>query len=132
MLLAGGPAFYADIETVSQRDLQRAELIAFPFALVALLFVFGTAVAALLPMVVGGLGVAAVLMTIFALAHVTDLSIFVLNLATMTVVATGAPVALSIALGGATLVALVAAADVAGRRDGRLRPVPSVIDLTAV
>ena len=30
--LAGGPAFYADIETVSQRDLQRAELIAFPLA----------------------------------------------------------------------------------------------------
>src|SRR6476659_2238793 len=70
VLLAGGPAFYADIETVSQRDLQRAELIAFPFALVALLFVFGTVVAA-------------VLMTIFAIAHVTDLSIFVLNLSTM-------------------------------------------------
>ncbi|HEX3302427.1 MAG TPA: MMPL family transporter, partial [Thermomicrobiales bacterium] len=83
VLLAGGPAFYADIETVSQRDLQRAELIAFPFALVALLFVFGTAIAALLPLIVGGLGVAAVLMTIFGLAHVTDLSIFVLNLATM-------------------------------------------------
>jgi putative drug exporter of the RND superfamily len=83
VLLAGGPAFYADIETVSQRDLQRAELIAFPFALIALLFVFGTAIAALLPLIVGGLGVAAVLMTIFGLAHVTDLSIFVLNLATM-------------------------------------------------
>src|SRR4051812_23202209 len=35
-LVAGGPAFYADIETVSQRDLRRAELIAFPFALLAL------------------------------------------------------------------------------------------------
>ncbi len=83
VLLAGGPAFYADIETVSQRDLQRAELIAFPFALVALLFVFGTVVAAFLPLIVGGMGVAAVLMTIFAIAHVTDLSIFVLNLSTM-------------------------------------------------
>ena len=83
VLLAGGPAFYADIETVSQRDLQRAELIAFPFALMALLFVFGTVVAAFLPLIVGGMGVAAVLMTIFAIAHVTDLSIFVLNLSTM-------------------------------------------------
>ena len=81
--LAGGPAFYADIETVSQRDLQRAELIAFPFALVALLLVFGTVVSALIPLIVGGLGVAAVLTAIFGLAHVTDLSIFVLNLATM-------------------------------------------------
>jgi RND superfamily putative drug exporter len=83
ILLAGGPAFYADIETVSQRDLQRAELIAFPFALVALLFVFGTVVAAFVPLIVGGLGVAAVLLTIFGVAHVTDLSIFVLNLSTM-------------------------------------------------
>ena len=81
--LAGGPAFYADIETVSQRDLQRAELIAFPFALIALVLVFGTLVSAVVPLVVGGLGVAAILSTIFLLAHVTDLSIFVLNLATM-------------------------------------------------
>ena len=83
ILLAGAPAFYADIETVSQRDLQRAEMIAFPFALVALLFVFGTLVSALVPLIVGGIGVAAVLTTIFGLAHVTDLSIFVLNLSTM-------------------------------------------------
>jgi membrane protease YdiL (CAAX protease family) len=55
-----------------------------------------------------------------------------LNLATMTVLADGAPVALSAALAAATLVALVAAADLAGRRDGRLRPVPSVIDLTTL
>ncbi len=83
MLVAGGPAFYADIETVSQRDLRRAELIAFPFALVALLFVFGSVVGALVPLLVGGLGVAAILLTIFVLAQAVDLSIFVLNLATM-------------------------------------------------
>jgi RND superfamily putative drug exporter len=83
MILAGGPAFYADIETVSQRDLRRAEAIAFPFALVALLLVFGSAVAALVPLVVGGLGVAGVLLTLYLIAQATDLSIFVLNLATM-------------------------------------------------
>ncbi len=82
-IVAGAPAFYADIETVSQRDLRRAELIAFPFALVALLLVFGSVVAALVPLVVGGLGVAGVLLTTYWVAHVTDLSIFVLNLATM-------------------------------------------------
>jgi len=82
-LVAGGPAFYADIETVSQRDLRRAELIAFPFALVALLLVFGSVVAACVPLAVGGLGVAAVLVALYWTAHVTDLSIFVLNLATM-------------------------------------------------
>ncbi|MCC6793397.1 MAG: MMPL family transporter, partial [Thermomicrobiales bacterium] len=82
-LVAGGPAFYADIETVGQRDLRRAELIAFPFALVALLLVFGSVVAALVPLAVGGLGVAAVLFALYGTAHAIDLSIFVLNLATM-------------------------------------------------
>ena len=82
-LVAGAPAFYADIETVSQRDLRRAELIAFPFALLALLLVFGSVVAALVPLVVGGIGVAAVLLALFILGNLIDLSIFVLNLATM-------------------------------------------------
>ncbi len=83
MLVAGGPSFYADIETASQRDLRRAELIAFPFALVALLLVFGSVVAAIVPLAVGGASVAAVLLVLFLVAQRTDLSIFVLNLATM-------------------------------------------------
>ncbi len=82
-LVAGAPAFYADIETVSQRDLRRAELIALPFALAALLLVFGSVVAAMVPLAVGGVGVAGVLLTLYLLGQVTDLSIFVLNLATM-------------------------------------------------
>ncbi|HVL25925.1 MAG TPA: MMPL family transporter, partial [Thermomicrobiales bacterium] len=32
IVVAGGPSFYADIETASQRDLRRAEIIAFPIA----------------------------------------------------------------------------------------------------
>jgi hypothetical protein len=55
-----------------------------------------------------------------------------LNLTTITVTATEAPGALRLALAAATLGAVVVGADVAGRRTGRLRPVPSVIDLTAV
>ncbi len=82
-LIAGGPAFYADIETASQRDLRRAEVIALPIALVTLLVVFGTVVAAMVPLATGAAGVAVVLMVIYWLAHPVDLSIFVLNLATM-------------------------------------------------
>jgi RND superfamily putative drug exporter len=81
--LAGAPVFYADIETASQRDLRRAELIAVPFALLALLLVFGSLVAAMVPLVVGGMSVAAVLGSLYWIAHVTDLSIFVLNLSSM-------------------------------------------------
>ena len=83
MSVAGAPAFYRDIETVSQRDLRRAEVVVFPIALVALLLVFGSVIAALMPLAVGAAGVALVLATIFLATRVTELSIFVLNLATM-------------------------------------------------
>ncbi len=82
-LLAGGPAFYGDIQSVSERDLQRAELISLPLAAVALLLVFGSVVAAGVPLVVGGAAVVIALATIFALASLTPMSIFVLNLATL-------------------------------------------------
>ena len=83
MLVAGGPVFYRDIEEVSQSDLRRAEFVAFPFALVALLLVFGSVTAAGIPLAIGGAGVTAVLLTIWLLSTRLDLSIFVLNLATM-------------------------------------------------
>jgi RND superfamily putative drug exporter len=83
MSVAGAGAFYRDIETVSQRDLRRAEVIVFPIALVALLLVFGSVVAALMPLAVGAAGVTLVLVSLFFATRVTDLSIFVLNLATM-------------------------------------------------
>lgn len=83
VLVAGGPSFYADVEVASQRDLRRAELVAFPVALVALLVVFGSVVGALVPLVVGSAGVGVALLALYGVAHVTDMSIFVLNLATM-------------------------------------------------
>jgi len=81
--VTGAGASYRDIETASQRDLRRAEVIVFPIALIALLLVFGSVVAALMPLAVGAAGVALVLVSIFFATRVTDLSIFVLNLATM-------------------------------------------------
>ena len=81
--LAGAPAFYEDIERISEQDLRRAEVIAIPFALIALVFVFGSVVGAGVPLVVGGLSVAAVLGLLYAVASVIDMSIFVLNLTTM-------------------------------------------------
>lgn len=81
--LAGAPAFYEDVERISERDLRRAEAIAIPFALLALLLVFGSVVGALVPLIVGGLSVAAVLGLVYVVAGVVDMSIFVLNLTTM-------------------------------------------------
>ena len=81
--LAGGPAFYGDVQAVSERDLQRSEVISLPLAALALLLVFGSVVAAGVPLVVGGSSVLVALGAIFVVASVTPMSIFVLNLATL-------------------------------------------------
>ncbi|MBV9615848.1 MAG: MMPL family transporter, partial [Ktedonobacteraceae bacterium] len=81
--VGGGPVFYEDIQSVSERDLRRAETLAFPFALIALLFVFRSVIAAILPALVGGCAVVVALALIFVLGHVTPLSIFVLNITTL-------------------------------------------------
>ena len=81
--LAGGPAFYGDVQTVSEADLQRSELISLPLAALALLVVFGSVVAAGVPLIVGGAAVIVALAAIFLIASVTPMSIFVLNLATL-------------------------------------------------
>jgi RND superfamily putative drug exporter len=81
--LAGGPAFYGDIQQVSQDDLQRSELLSLPLAGLALLLVFGSVVAAGVPVVVGGVAVLVALGSIAVVASFTPMSIFVLNLATL-------------------------------------------------
>ena len=81
--LAGGPAFYGDIQTVSESDLRRAELVSLPLAAVALVLVFGSLIAAGVPLVIGGAAVVTSLALIFVLASITPMSIFVLNLATL-------------------------------------------------
>ncbi len=81
--LAGGPAFYGDVQTVSESDLQRSEIISLPLAALALLLVFGSVVAAGVPLIVGGTAVLVALAAIFLVASATPMSIFVLNLATL-------------------------------------------------
>ena len=81
--LAGGPAFYGDVQTVSEADLQRSEIISLPLAALTLLIVFGSVVAAGIPLVVGGAAVVVALAVIFVVASLTPMSIFVLNLATL-------------------------------------------------
>ena len=81
--LAGGPAFYGDVQTVSEADLRRSELISLPLAALTLLLVFGSVVAAGVPLVVGGAAVVVALAAIYVVASLTPMSIFVLNLATL-------------------------------------------------
>ena len=68
---------------MSEADLRRSEVVSLPLAALALLVVFGSVVAAGLPLAVGGSAVVVSLAIIWAVASVTQMSIFVLNLATL-------------------------------------------------
>jgi RND superfamily putative drug exporter len=81
--IGGGPAFYGDVQAVTESDLRRSELVSLPLAGLALLLVFGSLVAAGVPLAVGGAAVLVALAAIFIVASVTPMSIFVLNLATL-------------------------------------------------
>lgn len=80
--VGGIPAVRHEIQTIIQEDLLRAEMIALPVTLVLLVMVFGSAVAALLPL---GVGIVAILGTnaiLRGVTEVTDVSVFALNLTT--------------------------------------------------
>jgi RND superfamily putative drug exporter len=79
--VTGGVAIFSDLNKASERDLRRAEIITLPLLLIALLIVFGGVIAAGLPLVMGGLSVVITLALVHLLAQFTDMSIFVLNIA---------------------------------------------------
>ena len=65
-----------------QSDLVRAEGIAFPITLVLLVIVFGSLVAAGLPLLVGVVAIAGSFLALFAISSVTEVSVYSLNLTT--------------------------------------------------
>ena len=83
LIITGGPSLYADISLSSERDVRRAETVAFPLSTIALLLVFGTLIAALLPATVGGVGVVLALAAVALISRGVDMSVFVLNIVTL-------------------------------------------------
>ncbi|GAA1138048.1 MULTISPECIES: MMPL family transporter [Streptomyces violaceusniger group] len=80
--VGGMVAVRHELQTTIQEDLLRAEMIALPITLVLLVMVFGSAVAALLPL---GVGIIAILGTdavLRGLTEFTDVSVFAQNLTT--------------------------------------------------
>ncbi|NED81146.1 MMPL family transporter [Streptomyces sp. SID11233] len=78
----GAAAVTSEMGTQSGKDLLLAEGIAVPLTLVLLLIVFGSAVAALLPLVIGIIAIAGTFAELFLLGSVTDVSVFAVNLTT--------------------------------------------------
>lgn len=78
---AGGEAMiYVQINGQTERDLLLMESIAIPLSFVVLVWVFGGLVAAALPLAVGGFAILGSMAVLRAVALVTDVSIFALNL----------------------------------------------------
>lgn len=76
-----GPA-YQQVNEQVESDLLTAEIIAFPLLFLVSLWVFRSAVAALLPLLVGGLTIVTSMLVIRGINEVVDISIFALNLVT--------------------------------------------------
>ncbi|TMC75064.1 MAG: MMPL family transporter [Chloroflexi bacterium] len=76
-------AINSGFNAVLQEDLRRAETVSLPLALVLLLVVFGSIVAALVPLGVGVLAVIGGIAGMFLVARVTDVSVYALNVVTL-------------------------------------------------
>ena len=80
--VAGFAAISSSISEQISSDLAAAETIAVPLTLLLLVFVFGSLVAAGLPMLVGGLAIVGSFFFVWISTQITDTSIFSINLIT--------------------------------------------------
>jgi RND superfamily putative drug exporter len=79
----GGEAqVFSEIGTTIERDIIRSELVVVPITMVLLVLVFGSAVAAALPLLVGVLSVLGTFLVLHFLGQATDVSVYAINLAT--------------------------------------------------
>jgi RND superfamily putative drug exporter len=80
--VGGFAEVYRQMSTTIEEDLVRAETIALPITMILLVVVFGSVVAAGLPLLIGGLAIVGTFLILTVLASLTQVSIFALNLTT--------------------------------------------------
>ncbi|MDE2386988.1 MAG: MMPL family transporter, partial [Actinomycetales bacterium] len=80
--IAGFAAVTSELNHSIERDIITAESIAVPLTVILLIFVFGSAVASGLPLIVGGLAILGSFFFVWISTQVTDTSIFSMNLIT--------------------------------------------------
>src|SRR5258705_3666974 len=83
ILATGGLLINRDFDVILDRDLQRAEVVSLPVALILMLIVFGTVVGALVPLGVGLLAIVGGLGGVFLLTRFPDVSTYALNIVTL-------------------------------------------------
>jgi putative drug exporter of the RND superfamily len=80
--VGGFAEVYHEVGDTIEEDLVRAETIALPITMVLLILVFGSVVAASLPLVIGVMSIIGTFFVLRMLAALTDVSIYALNLTT--------------------------------------------------
>lgn len=81
MQIGGEPFFLEDTKEQTQKDLYRAEYFAGPVTIITMLIVYGSFVAASLPIIFSGIGMIFILTILYLFALITDLSVFTINIA---------------------------------------------------
>lgn len=81
--VTGAPVISEDINKASQEDLKTAELIGLPVALLVLLLAFGSVVASIVPVIVGGVTVVLAFGVLTLIGDSVNLSVFLLNVVPM-------------------------------------------------
>ncbi|HEX4929810.1 MAG TPA: MMPL family transporter [Gaiellaceae bacterium] len=81
--LVGNAAVNFDVQEASAEDLVKVERFTLPLVALLLVLVFGSVVAASVPLVLGAVSVAVALAFVYLLALASDVSIFALNIGTM-------------------------------------------------
>ncbi|MDQ4064775.1 MAG: MMPL family transporter [Actinomycetota bacterium] len=80
--VGGFAEVFRQVGTTIEEDLVRAESLAFPITLALLILVFGSLVAAGLPLIIGGISIVGSFLILTVISEMTLVSIFALNLVT--------------------------------------------------
>jgi len=83
LLLSGYAAFTRDTTEQSEKDLVMAEVVSLPIAALVLLLVFGSLMAAGMPLLVAGLAIPTTLALVWIVGQQIELSVYVQNISTM-------------------------------------------------
>lgn len=80
--VGGQTATFAEMNGIVEDELVSAEQLALPITLVLLILIFGSVVAAVLPLAIGAVAILGTFFALMVIAGVTDVSIFALNFTT--------------------------------------------------
>ncbi|MCA2215189.1 MMPL family transporter [Jidongwangia harbinensis] len=81
--VGGSVGFGAQANAQTEKDITRAEIFSLPVLFVLLVLIFRGLVAALSPLVVGGIAILGALVAVRALTYLTDISVFAINVITL-------------------------------------------------